>query len=100
MNWKLHENWCKKILSYIEIFSRALNISSETINYAIQVVFKIREYSVLFSGKSYKAIAAAIIYISANQFNILLTQKDICLVAGVSIVTLQERMKNIRKILY
>ena len=99
LNFKLEELWCQKIIYYIEEFSHKLNIPVFCKKYARKLVYRLRDYSISFSGKSLKAVAGAILYLSARKNNILLTQDEICAIARITSDILRHRIKDLQKII-
>ncbi len=67
---------------------------------AIELINILNSKEIDFSGKDPKVIAGAAIYISSRMLNIPLTQETIIRVVKSSLLTLQSRIRDIKKNLY
>ena len=88
------------IIDYINHFANELKLISDCKVKAIELIKLLNSKEICFSGKDPKVIAGAAIYISSRMLNIPLTQETISRVIKSSLLTLQSRIRDIKKNLY
>jgi transcription initiation factor TFIIB len=72
------------------------NITEKTKRHALDIMEKVTENEILSAGKDPMGLAATVLYISSIRTGENISQKDISSVAGVTEVTLRNRVKDLK----
>ena len=84
---------------YIQEFAQQLGVSETFIQNSIELYRLAKKNGMFESGKDPRGIAAAVIYICANNMKEFITQKKISKLAHITEVTLRMRIKEINRFL-
>lgn len=85
-------------VDYVPRIVHGLGLPGQAVKIAIEIINKAKEQGVT-GGKDPAGLAAAAVYIAAEQLGEKRTQKEIAHVAGVTEVTVRNRYKELAKIL-
>ena len=85
-------------MKFVPKIASKLNISRETDQLTIEILREARDKKGLL-GKAPRGIAAAALYLACKINDEATTQKDIAAAAGISEVTLRNRLKGLEKII-
>lgn len=89
-------SYSEKILMYIKVLCRELDLPEEVFRSSIQVLKDINKVKI--QGKNPKVIAATIVYLISNKFKLNINKEQIARRLGISKLTIRDTATQLRKL--
>jgi transcription initiation factor TFIIB len=84
---------------FVPVISGKLNVSPDVVSKALEILRSARERGLISYGKDPVGFACAAIYLASNRTGARVRQYDVAKVAGVTEVTVRNRVRDLQKIL-
>jgi len=84
---------------YVPMLAGKLEVSPEVVSKALEILRLARERGLIGYGKDPMGFACAAVYLAANKCGVRVRQFDLAVAAGVTEVTVRNRVKDLQKIL-